>query len=944
MLLRTVYVILACFSLLRVEGGDHWAYQPIVRPAIGPSIDSLLVRKQKELGLRIQGPAAKGHLLRRVHLDLTGLSPTPKELQAFLADKSPKAFERVVDRLLDSPHHGERWGRHWMDIWRYSDWYGLGKQLRTSQKHMWRWRDWIVDSLNADKGYDRMILEMLAGDELESANQKVVAGTGFLARNYYLFNRTTWLDNTIEHTAKAFLGMTMNCAKCHDHKYDPLKHEDYYRMRAIFEPHQVRLDAIPGVTDFEKDGLPRAFDDQPEAVTFVHLKGDAKSPDKSKKIAAGMPGLFADLTYAPKPVDLPAFSYAPGTREYVTRQAVAKAQAEIDAAEKRLADTRKALAKFSESKKGKGDPIIADDFRGERPELWTKVGKDWAFRDGMLVRHTAARDEGLVSKIVHPRDFEAVFRYRTTGGATYKSIGIRFDLASDGQNYNQVYTSAHAPGPKVQVFYHRNGKSSYPSTGRKARAIEIGHLYEMRVVVRGKLVNVFLDGEFQLAYELPGRQADGLVELTAFDATCEFHSFELRELPGDVRLAKLGEKTAPVAARSREELAAAVGLAEMDLLWRKNQFISLEARIEADKASVRDSGGQASLAEAEAAAKAEWTAKLSENEFLLKRGGAKADKKKIAEYQKAITQARKKLNAPGTNYTSLAGSLKALETPAHKFGQYPEVYNRKSTGRRLALAKWITDKRNPLTARVAVNHIWMRHFGTPLVESVFDFGMRAKPPMHQDVLDLLAVELMANGWSMKHLHKLIVMSDVFRRSSSNLGADEATAEKDTANHYYWRMNPRRMESQIVRDNLLHLAGTLDASVGGKAIAANAKSSRRSIYFRTGRDDVQKFLSMFDDADFLQCYRRSESVVPQQALALSNSAASLSSAEKIAAGIGTEEDLIESAFVAVLGRKPDHYEEVECEAFLRELGRIEGADMRVRLVHALLNHNDFVTIR
>jgi hypothetical protein len=258
---------------------EHWAFQPVSRPTIPRGetkddsaatnpIDILLAAQRTPLKLQVQPQADRSILIRRLYLDLVGLPPTLEQLH----DERP--WEQIVDELLASPHHGERWGRHWMDIWRYSDWYGLGAQLRNSQKHIWHWRDWIVESLNSDKGYDRMIQEMLAGDELAPDDPDVIRATGFLARNYYLFNRTTWLDSTIEHTGKAFLGLTLNCAKCHDHKYDPITQVDYYRFRAIFEPHQVRLDPVPGVTDFEKDGLPRVFDD--------HLDFLARSLDQEQ--------------------------------------------------------------------------------------------------------------------------------------------------------------------------------------------------------------------------------------------------------------------------------------------------------------------------------------------------------------------------------------------------------------------------------------------------------------------------------------------------------------------------------------------------------------------------------------------------------------------------------------------------------------------------------------
>src|SRR5207247_493149 len=171
----------------------------------------------EDRGLKPRPEASKEVLLRRVYVDLIGLSPTPDEQRAFLAETSTDAYEKVVDRLLNSPQHGERWGRHWMDVWRYSDWAGYGAEVRDSQPHIWRWRDWIVEALNSGKGYDRMILEMLAGDELAPEDTNVLRATGFLVRNWYKFNRNVWLDRSIEHTGKAFLGVTLNCSRCHDH-------------------------------------------------------------------------------------------------------------------------------------------------------------------------------------------------------------------------------------------------------------------------------------------------------------------------------------------------------------------------------------------------------------------------------------------------------------------------------------------------------------------------------------------------------------------------------------------------------------------------------------------------------------------------------------------------------------------------------------------------------
>jgi len=296
---------------------SHWAFQRIERPkgidsAKGNPIDVYFAERHKSEVLVPQQEAARTILLRRLYLDLIGLPPTEEQL----ASKEP--LPKIIDEVLDSPHYGERWGRHWMDVWRYSDWYGLGNEIRDSQKYLWRWRDWVVNSLNENKGYDQMVREMLAGDELAPNDPEAIAATGFLARSYYKFNRTTWLDNTIEHTGKAFMGLTMNCAKCHDHKYDPIDHLDYYKFRAIFEPYQVRVDAVPGQLDLAKNGLTRVYDGNLGAATYLHKRGEESKADKSRIIAPGPPA-FLEMTkwQSPEPIELPLEAWRPDMQKFV---------------------------------------------------------------------------------------------------------------------------------------------------------------------------------------------------------------------------------------------------------------------------------------------------------------------------------------------------------------------------------------------------------------------------------------------------------------------------------------------------------------------------------------------------------------------------------------------------------------------------------------------------
>ena len=928
----------------------HWAFQvPKLVPLPGDAgnpIDVLLEDYRSARGLKAQPVAERSIRLRRLYLDLIGLPPT----RAQLADTRP--WELIVDELLKSPHHGERWGRHWMDIWRYTDWYGLGAQLRNSQKHIWHWRDWIVESLNADKGYDRMIQEMLAADELTPTDPNALRATGFLARNYYLFNRTTWLDATIEHTGKAFVGLTLNCAKCHDHKYDPLTHEDYYRFRAIFEPHQVRLDPVPGVTDFEKDGLPRVFDNHLDITTRLHLRGDPKTPDTTRALEPGVPAVLASFAPAIKPVPLPVYAYAPAARDYVRNDHLAAAKAAVVAAQKELDEARK-LA--TDAPKEKPKPIkpapkpappfaFHDDFAKRNDQLWEVIGTGWKFEKGAAHQTTATRDaERLALRQKLPRDFELTCRYTHTGGSLYRSVTFRFDVSADRKYANYVYTSAHPPGPKLHVAYTRGGTSTYPPDGLVAQPIEIGKPYTLRLAVRDRLVNVWLNEKFQIAYTLPDRQPGGRLELSGFDATVAFDDIQIKLLPADLKLAE-SKNAAP-----EVKPASSLEVSEAKLAAAEAKLIALDTMFAAEQAR----GDAAAFKAAEQrAARAEAVSLKAEGEYELK--AFAKDGKKVNAARAKIANGAKKLAAVEQgkgSFTPLRAAKKALETPAHNEGQYPTVYPATSTGRRTALAQWITSSKNPLTARVAVNHVWLRHFGEPLVETVDDFGLRAKPPAQQLLLDHLAADFMANGWSFRRLHRLIVTSQTYQRRTTTAGADAKTLAGDPNNHSYWRMNTRRMEAQVVRDSLLHLAGVLDPQLGGPSLNPGDAVRRRSLYFKHSRDQQDKLLKMFNDADHLQCYRRNESIVPQQALALSNSKLAIEMAGQIAGKIEGD-DFVGATFELLLGRQPDAAERRECEAALAELEQAASAAKKANpakrarrgLVHALLNHNDFVSVR
>jgi hypothetical protein len=766
---------------------EHWAFRRPVRstvPSIAEpawsrnAIDAFVAHEQERIGLSPGPHAPKNLLLRRVYLDMVGLPPTTEELHAFLADESPDAYERIVDRLLASPEYGRRWGRHWMDVWRYSDWAGYKQEVRESQRHIWRWRDWIIESLNADKGYDRMVLEMLAGDEIAPADEDVLRATGYLVRNRHASNRNIWLDATVEHTAKAFLGLTINCARCHDHKYDPIPQIDYYRTRAIFEPHDVTTDRLPGQPDLIKDGFVRVFDAKPEAPTYRYIRGNEKQPDKEHPVEAGLPEVLA---------------------EHFNIQSISV-------------------------------PAQARN-RALKPEF---------------------RDE---------------------------------DLAVARKAVEQAETAL-----------------------TKAR------------------------------------------------------------------------QSQPAETASDEAKPLAVAVAEARAHAAAADLASLEARWNADLAKCSNSSDANAEELALLAAKAERQAALCRAQLAVSQGeqalatAQKADKPDEAKSKAALTKAEKDLKTAREN---LEKATTALEKTDASYTAVAKTYPESSTGRRLALAQWITRSDNPLAPRVAVNHLWLRHFGAPLVENVFDFGLRSPRPLHAALLDWLAVEAVQHGWSMKRVHRQMVTSATYRLASGGSDAAAQNVKIDSDNRYFWHMNTRRVEAELVRDCLLYVGGSLDFSFGGPDIdeQLGESSRRRSIYIRHAYEKQMQFLVLFDAANVNECYRRSESVIPQQALAVANSPLSLGQSRLLAGelakvsrgGAPSNRAFVDIAFERILSRAPSEDERERCENFLADqaarlaepnaLTAFEGATkatvspssdplLRAResLVHVLLNHNDFVTIR
>jgi hypothetical protein len=353
-----------------------------------------------------------------------------------------------------------------------------------------------------------------------------------------------------------------------------------------------------------------------------------------------------------------------------------------------------------------------------------------------------------------------------------------------------------------------------------------------------------------------------------------------------------------------------------ELVGQQRQQAALEAKLALSKAQQAASDAQA---KADAAGKG--TDKVAKD--------LEAAKKKFTDAEKALAAAEKELAAaPSTAFKPRAVTS----------------YSSVSTGRRLAFARWVVSPENPLTARVAANHLWRHHFGSALVPSTDDFGANGRAPTHPQLLDWLAAELMARDWQMKDLHRLIVTSSAYRMAAT---PDAANAKIDPDNRYLWRMNSRRLEAEAVRDNLLWTAGQLDLARGGPEIDQNAglTSRRRSLYLRTAAEKEVEFLKIFDNASVTECYERKQTVVPQQALALANSELTLDLAKRLATDLGTRatgpDAFVTQAYQRVLSRPPRATELAQCREFLAQG---DTARARENLVLVLFNHSDFVTVR
>jgi hypothetical protein len=846
----------------------HWAFQPLSSPAppatdtasspVGP-LDAFINAELAKTGLSANPTADARSLLRRVSFDLTGLPPSPAETLAFLQDTAPGAFERLVDRLLATPAYGERWGRHWLDVARYADTAGDGADYPVREAA--KYRDWVIQSINRDQPYNQFLREQIAGDVLAKTAPPeqfadLVTATGFLAvgkRYGYKpspdFQHLDFAD-AIDSVGRSLLGLSLGCARCHDHKFDPVSVADYYALYGIFESTQW---AFPGGEEQKRPSHFPALVPAREAARLDSLK-TAKLADLDRKLAGvkderaradgqsfgGAVGLGFEGQPVGKPPGPPWLSAGPNLIHADAQSPFAHVHPAGKQGVRIGTSTsndgvRYVFAKPLKAQNAK-EIELTIDFR-------TAAGDDhtgsYRFYLGRGVVQSLAVEVSVSTSEIAIRNGAKWEVVRGIRPGEWNTLRITLNTAA------KTYSGIVGPSGDLTAF--------------SDRALAPGW--------DGVADTFICDGNGHVKGTVPTRDLDNLgLQDTPFGA------------PGT------GPVTAPEPAP--------------DLTERIQKLDAEIARLTKEK-------------EAFAAEPAYPVAYgVSEGKPVNARIHHRGEPEKLRD------------EVPRRFLAVLGGDT--LPEPDKGSG-------------RLELAEWITRPTNPLTARVFVNRVWQWHFGQGLVPTSSDFGLRGDPPSHPELLDWLTSEFIDSGWSLKGLHRLILRSAAYQRSS---GDNATNLEKDPSNKWLWRFNRRALDAESIRDGMLFVSGLLERNppaphpfppVQTWAFTIHRPfhdvydSKHRSVYLMLQRNRRHPFLALFDAADpNVSVPQRLPTTTPTQSLYLLNSPFVLEQAQAFAkqllASPGDDSARIRLAVEAAHARTPSDAETADLLGFLGEYQR------------------------
>jgi mono/diheme cytochrome c family protein len=814
-----------------------WSTEPLTHSLLdqglsnSATLDRFIDQKLAAEKLKRSPPASPQTLVRRLYLDLTGLPPTPNEVAEFTADPSNENYRLLVDRLLASPHYGERWARHWLDVVRFAE--SNGFETNVERRSAFHYRDWVIEALNKDLPYNRFLALQIAGDQLGEDR-----ATGFLVGGAWdevkspdpiltQTQRQDELADMVNTTGTAFFGLTLGCARCHNHKFDPISQKDYFALAAMFA----------GVQHGE-----RKLKHEQQHALEAELK---QFNEERSRLRVRM------LQYEPLVV----------LGDSVTRRRPAiNSRENVD----HFAPVLARFVRFSISETNQSEPCL------DELEIWATAApvgatptstNDTAAAQPTALHGGELRNVGL-----------AQLGAKATSSGDYPDRSKhRLEQVNDGLVGNDFsWISNEAGKGWIQIELPAEEWVTAIAWGRDRNQV-----YRDRTATKYRIEVAREPGQWQLVASGDDRLASGETPPQAEQVALPA---EFSELQGEI--ARLDQRIAEINRQISLSLSAYVG-----------NFVSQPAPTKR-----------------------------------LERGEVTSPQEEV-----------------GPNLPSL---LVDLQLPAQA----------SDAERRLAMARWLESSQHPLIARVIANRIWQFHFGQGLAATPSDFGTKGIEPSHPELLDWLAQELIEQNWSLKSLHRMILLSETYRQDNKPRAEGLAV---DAGNRWLWRFQPRRLESEAIRDSILSVSGELDLRMGGPGFSAFEPNDnyvrvylpkekfgpaefRRMVYMQKIRMEQDATFGTFDTPDAaLVCPVRSRSVTPLQALNLLNSPFVLGRAEALAKRLEQEsgpstEAKISAAYRLLFGR------EVSAEE-LAAAGKLVDAHGLQALCRGLLNSNEFLIL-
>ncbi len=1009
----------------RITDADraHWAFQPVhdeAPPEVADeawprgAIDQFILARLEAAGLPPVEPADKRTLLRRATFDLTGLPPTPEEMEDFLADESPEAFETVIERLLASPQYGERWGRHWLDVVRYADARDLIQLPPESDfREAWRYRDWVVDAFNRDLPYTDFLSRQIAGDLLQPddpgrIDAEALVATGFLAIADFVPGDVDkermiadCVNDQIDVVGRTFLGLSLACARCHDHKFDPVSTDDYHALAGIFLSTRtipgpvkgntplIRVPLLPAAEVAAIEAQARA--DQARLEELAGVLGRAR--DREHRLSLETRIVAESARYALAAWDLrqlpteapPTLASLAAARQlddavlarFVSLLAAAPAPlgdlakaTDRDSAVRIVATLAEQLAAGAARREGARTATAAE---ARTTELVRFTADDPAIDVDPAGRVIAWPDrDGLADDALPVADTAAPLVCQAMIGGRERPM-LRFDGRA-------ILAAAHeVPGVGSLTALFRAADDAQP--GQRLVGWEdaaVGHHGVGLIAERsGALHAILRKGG-----------ANGDVVVAAPATPPEFQLVTLAWGPGGTKLYRNGDLVG-----SSMTIDSVSTAADIKSIRIGGAGSGAGPSFRGDLAELRITAGpldDASRIRVEAEISGRWlhdgpavAAAPADPLFDLLAGSsgpfwrpaaerdawlgddARARIRSLVAEQEALRQKPpveiprgvvvQDGGVPGTRHEGFQDAAVFIRgNPANRGHVVPRGFPRvlvageptpigPGSGRR-ELAAWLSSPSHPLTARVMVNRLWQHHFGAGIVPVEGGFGLRGEPPSHPGLLDHLASRFIESGWSVKAMHRLMMRSSTYRQGSR---ADATTLAADPGNRLLGRMPRQRLEAEAIRDACLAVSGRLETTPGGPAFG-ELMTPRRSLYLMATRTGAKTtgFGALFDGADCGAIVEaRKASTVAPQALFLLNDPFILDLADALAARValdrpeGDFQSRLERLHALLFGRLPTDEERTLAGQFLAE----SGSDGWARLCHLLLCSNEFIHV-